>query len=311
MVEKRLNDAWPTPSRPPIKDIPPKPPRAVWLLAALSVCMATAMVAIAVVFVALPAQRQNQATDAWVEHTHRVIATISSILISADDAETGERGFLLTRDARFLEPYHSGMETIWQSFAAVQKLTVDNPIQQARLEVLRGELMAKLASAGHLVELGQGGDWTAAVDILRGGQGKAFMDAVRATTAQLIGEEESLLRARLADHQSTQQRLEAIFVVTMTLAATGVLISSGAAIWTFLAVGARTRSEAAAAEHLRLLNVLDFAPILMRDIDGTVRFWSEGCHQLYGWTAEQAIGRSSNELLQTVGLVPFDEIEAE
>jgi PAS domain S-box-containing protein len=57
--------------------------------------------------------------------------------------------------------------------------------------------------------------------------------------------------------------------------------------------------------------MLDFAPIMMRDIDGAVTFWSEGCHQLYGWTAEQAIGRSSNELLQTVGLVPFDEIEAE
>ena len=306
-----MNDAWPTPSRPPTKDIPPKLPRAVWLFAALSMGIAMAVIAIAVVFVALPAQRQSQTADARVEHTHRVIATIGNILLSADDAETGERGFLLTGDARFLEPYNSGIDKIWRDFVAVQQLTADNPIQQSRLGVLRGELLTKLAMIGHLVELGQGGDWKAAVDLTRGGQGNALMDAIRATIAQMIGEEENLLRVRRADHQRTQQRLDLILVVTITLGAAGILVSSGAAIWTFLAVGARRQSAAAAAERLRLLNMLDFAPVMMRDIDGTVTFWSEGCHQLYGWTAEQAIGRSSAELLRTVFPVPFDEIEAE
>jgi CHASE3 domain sensor protein len=94
--------------------------------------------------VTLPAVRQNEATDRWTEHTHQVIAGIAAILISADDAETGQRGFLLTGEERFLEPYDNGIKSIWNNFFNVQNLTEDNLGQQRRLEVLRGLLDSKL-----------------------------------------------------------------------------------------------------------------------------------------------------------------------
>jgi PAS domain S-box-containing protein len=55
-----------------------------------------------------------------------------------------------------------------------------------------------------------------------------------------------------------------------------------------------------AADRQQLLDMVNVAAVLLRDLDGTIQFWSEGCYRLYGWTAEQAIGRSSHELLQTV-----------
>jgi PAS domain S-box-containing protein len=63
--------------------------------------------------------------------------------------------------------------------------------------------------------------------------------------------------------------------------------------------------------HLRdLLATLDLSPSMVRDFDGTIRFWSRGCERLYGWTADEAIGRASHPLLQTVFPIPLAEIEA-
>jgi PAS domain S-box-containing protein len=59
-----------------------------------------------------------------------------------------------------------------------------------------------------------------------------------------------------------------------------------------------------------VLATLQLCTVMARDFDGTIRFWSAGCERLYGWTADEAIGRSSHQLLQTVFPVPLDEIEA-
>ncbi|MGK7869935.1 type II toxin-antitoxin system ParD family antitoxin [Falsiroseomonas sp. E2-1-a20] len=59
-----------------------------------------------------------------------------------------------------------------------------------------------------------------------------------------------------------------------------------------------------------LLATLDLAAILVRDLDGTIRFWSAGCVQIYGWTAEEAVGRRVHDLLGTRLPVPPAEAEA-
>jgi len=55
-----------------------------------------------------------------------------------------------------------------------------------------------------------------------------------------------------------------------------------------------------AAERQNLLDMVNVAAVMLREIDGTILFWSEGCRRLYGWTASQAVGRSSHELLEAV-----------
>lgn len=50
--------------------------------------------------------------------------------------------------------------------------------------------------------------------------------------------------------------------------------------------------------------------ILIRDTDGTIRFWNAGAERLYGWSAAEAVGRSSHELLATRFPIPLDEINA-
>ena len=68
-------------------------------------------------------------------------------------------------------------------------------------------------------------------------------------------------------------------------------------------------AEAEAARR-DLLATLDLGAAVARDLGGTIRHWSKGCERLYGWTAEEAVGRSSHDLLRTAFPVPLAEIEA-
>jgi CHASE3 domain sensor protein len=259
----------------------PKTARLVWLCAAFTLCAAVIILIIAVVMVVLPAESRRDAAGSWVEHTHQVIIAIDDMLASAADAETGQRGFLLTADARFLEPYDRGTRDIWRQFSIIQDLTADNSSQQSRLMVLHGQLSARLAELAHTIDLARNGNSEAALDIVRSGEGKALMDPVRITTADMTAEENRLLLARRAERDKAQQASNEIFLFLVASGTLGILVSAVTVAWAaVLAARARSRSAATTAERLRLLKLLDLVPVLVRDLDGTVRFWSEGCHSL-------------------------------
>jgi CHASE3 domain sensor protein len=227
-----------------------------------------------VTFVVLPAVRQTQATDRWTEHTHQVLAGIAAILTNADDAETGQRGFLLTNDAKFLEPYDSGIKNIWVNFLNVQNLTEDNADQQNRLRVLHDLLDNRLSELSRTIEFARTPNIDAAVDLVRGGQGKAFMDDIRRITANMVSEEERLLLSRKTDSANAQRWSE---ILLLCFGCCSVLIGGIAIVFTSVAGHSRTRSAAIASERQRLLSMLDFAPVMICDMSGAVRFWSGGC----------------------------------
>src|SRR5262249_24342857 len=80
--------------------------------------------------------------DEWVAHTHQIKEALASTLASLIDAETGERGFLLAGEQRFLEPYNRALKATDTHLADIRVLTADNPAQQNRLTILQ-ELAAR------------------------------------------------------------------------------------------------------------------------------------------------------------------------
>ena len=70
------------------------------------------------------------------------------------------------------------------------------------------------------------------------------------------------------------------------------------------------RAVAKSTQQTNLLN-LTHDSIFVRDMNGAISYWNGGAQELYGWTAEQAVGKSTHDLLHTVFPQPFDEIELE
>jgi PAS domain S-box-containing protein len=73
---------------------------------------------------------------------------------------------------------------------------------------------------------------------------------------------------------------------------------------------AEEQAEATLREQANLLNLTHDA-IFVRDMNGAVKYWNRGAEELYGWTAEQAVDRVSQELLKTIFPVPLGQIEEE
>jgi methyl-accepting chemotaxis protein len=72
----------------------------------------------------------------WVAHTHEVVSAIDALLLTTQEAETGQRGYLITGNDAYLEPYRIAVSKVHLQIARLRKLTADNPDQQTHIKIL-------------------------------------------------------------------------------------------------------------------------------------------------------------------------------
>ncbi|HET9853412.1 MAG TPA: CHASE3 domain-containing protein, partial [Methylomirabilota bacterium] len=83
----------------------------------------------------------------WVSHTHEVMTQLEQVVSTLEDAETGQRGYLLTGERVYLEPYEQALSRIPGQLERLRALTIDNPPQTAhalKLEQFAGGRLAVL-----------------------------------------------------------------------------------------------------------------------------------------------------------------------
>jgi hypothetical protein len=80
--------------------------------------------------------RRGRESRALVTHSRDVIERAQSTLSALQDAETGERGFIITGEPRYLEPYDNGVKALATDTTGLRALTRDNPAQQKRIDSL-------------------------------------------------------------------------------------------------------------------------------------------------------------------------------
>ncbi len=165
-----------------------------------------------------------------IVHSHEVITTLDSVLSSMQDAETGQRGFLLTGDEKYLQPYDDALARIGPELDQVAALTTDNRNQQVSLAQLKPHIDAKLAELKETIDLRRGaGGAAAALAVVASDRGKLEMDAIRAQLTTMDREEARLREQRVAEMQAASRTatisgvLAALLGMVLTLAV-GLLI---------------------------------------------------------------------------------------
>ena len=168
---------------------------AIGLVAALTFFLITS--ALAVLNVQMLRENNEQ-----VVRTHTVIMSFSRLLSALQDAETGQRGFIMTGDERYLDPYNDAVVTIPQGVDTIASLTADNPVQQGRVASLRRDVEAKLAELEQTIALRRSQGRDAAAAVVEAGRGKAVMDAIRAQLDDMQQEEIRLRSTRLVEMEA-------------------------------------------------------------------------------------------------------------
>jgi methyl-accepting chemotaxis protein len=164
-------------------------------------------------------------------HTFHVLQVVEQVASTLKDAETGQRGYLLTGEDKYLKPYLAAVETEGQTTQELRKLTVDNPNQQRNLDKLEPLVAAKLAELKETIELRRGAKgFDAALAVVRTDKGKQAMDDIRQVMREVRDEENRLLDLRNSQLAARSQTTLAIVkygipLAFVLLAVIGLLIT--------------------------------------------------------------------------------------
>ncbi|MEJ0042457.1 MAG: CHASE3 domain-containing protein [Rhizomicrobium sp.] len=197
--------------------------------------------------------------QAWVLHTHEVMDSLQTLLTDAADAETGQRGYLLTHKASFLAPYRDARRRIDADLSRFETLTRDNPEQQGRARRLHELIDGRLRILERGIAATAEPIPVSATLLALLEQGKAAMDTLRAVIAASLAEEQRLLDERIASRHAAEQA-EIAAAILATLLALLVLLAAAAMLVrnnTRLAVSEAIRRRQASILQATLDNIRD------------------------------------------------------
>ena len=216
------------------------------------------------------------------------------------DAETGQRGFLLTGDETYLEPYREAVKNLDQVLGQLKVLSADNPKQQKHLQELEPLIEKKLSELQTTIDVRRNQGFAAANQVVLAGHGKQWMDQIRVVLGQMSDEGKDLRRIRT-------QEMRQVLTSTSRLVVAGNLLS----ILLLLLVLAillhelseRKRVQEALARSEKwfsttLASVGD--AVIATDMNGAVSFMNPVAQSLTGWSLEDARGKSMDLVFDIV-----------
>ena len=139
-----------------------------------------------------------------VNHTNQVLIESENIISYMKDAETGQRGYLVTLDPDFLQPYNGSYERVKTSYEQVRKLTADNPAQRKNLDAVKTLVDAKFVQMRRTIALTQQNKSFSRDTLSRNREmvrGKQVMDNLRAVINRIKTQENDLLQSRVEQQQ--------------------------------------------------------------------------------------------------------------
>ncbi|WP_449061341.1 methyl-accepting chemotaxis protein [Planomonospora algeriensis] len=161
--------------------------------------------------------------EKWVAHTHTVIGQLDGVLSTLKDAETGQRGYLITAEESYLGPYTEAKGKVGDLLDETAELTSDNAAQQKNIETLRPLIDAKFAEMQQTIDLRRDKGFEAASAVVLSNKGKATMDEIRATLDEMRDAEASLLTVRAEEAEATASMTKGVVLFGNLLAAVVLL----------------------------------------------------------------------------------------
>ena len=145
-------------------------------------------------------------SEYWVDHTWQAINQVERIMGSAKDAETGNRGFLITGDNQYLESYTAARRDLPAELDHLQELIRGNPAEMANLQTMRSIIDQRLGLLEEGIALHREGLADSSHALIVTGSGKEQMDRLRGIADRMESEEHRLLADRMAMASSSATR---------------------------------------------------------------------------------------------------------
>jgi PAS domain S-box-containing protein len=235
-----------------------------------------------------------------VVHTYNVIGELETLLSSLKDAETGQRGYLLTEDSSYLEPYNAALVQVQTELTRLRDLIPDNPEQQTRLDALEPKIAARLNVAKQTIELARAGNLAAALELVRSDTGETLMDDIRQDVAVMQQAERDLLAQR-SEVSRTSYRTT---VLSLLLSA---LIGIALVVLVFYLSQRNLKQQREATEvvakqgeRLRVTLASIGDAVITTDTEGRITNLNAVAESLTGWKNHEAQGQPLTSVFHIV-----------
>jgi len=163
-------------------------------------------------------------SNKWVNHTNEVLHELDQIMVGSVNAETGARGYLITGNDSFLEPFIDSKLRLSESIDRVRELTKDNPIQQKNIDVIGKLIDTHTKHLGMAIDLRKTQGFEKAAELVASGEGKRIEDEIRRMIDKGKAIEQALLLERKQASEEDARNFNLIFIILLTVIAL-VLIS--------------------------------------------------------------------------------------
>jgi CHASE3 domain sensor protein len=164
-------------------------------------------------------------TRSLVDHSLEVTTAINDLMVSLEDAETGQRGYLITGDEDYLEPYRRASDQLAVDFARLRNLVGDNSAQLESIQGIEALTTEKLAELEATISVRQAEGFDAARAIVVSDQGKDTMDRIRNEIAAMRQRETALLSANTESMRKTENRVVIVVGICVLISILGRVVS--------------------------------------------------------------------------------------
>ena len=242
--------------------------------------------------VAMYTLREVADSDFWVDHTREVINTNEQLLSDVKDAESAERGYIITGDEGYLDPYHSAYADSQSSLEKLLQLTKDNPNQQERLTDLQALIAKRMSVLSTALEQRKVSGFTAAESVVVAGQGRTVMTQIRQASRRIADDENRLLEVRT---RTRQTRLRNGLIATLLAALIALIALLVAPVDVRRAVKQQKIAEEGRRESQATTQALFEAAaqaIFVVNQQGRIVMVNPATEKMLGYAQEELIGQS-------------------
>jgi PAS domain S-box-containing protein len=280
----------------------------------IGICLLVALLIASAIVSFGNVQRLHADAD-WVDHTHRVLAALDEIMETVRNAESAQRGYIITGSTDYLELYHGASTRASDLIEEVARFTADNPRQQARVQDLKAATSARFDILNLNKEIYDSQGFEAARKAIQTNRGREQMLALRGVIDAMIKEETDLLDVRSQQTKSAYYTTIVADILTtiMGLIAVGAFVRVLRKHLAAKATAAAELWEEREQFHTTLASIGD--AVITTDTASRVVFINAVAESLTGWTASEARGiqlatvmNILNEYTREPALNPVDRV---